>query len=321
MKKNDDLFEFPCVDPDVAEANFFISEYCKRHFEEYADKKDVDFILDKFNEYVSINDNDYKKALSKSRQVLINYEQKINNKIIYDFYNIVEDKDEAFFNSWIKRAYKLTLKYKISVFDLVCPRNFYQVLSYIVQDKFHPDVEIIFCKNVSNVGYEFKYDEQINKIAMIIDVSDNIQDSEFLASNAAGALILHKRRLGLKTSDSDRNILIQASKNDINKNFRANGIYNRSAGILIWDLKRLYGCKFEEAILKMREKNLIYREGIQCIESCSYCVDKVACVRYYRDSYANACKAILNSNIYSTSKPAKIRKKFASKIQFVRYDD
>ena len=43
MNKNDDLFEFPCVDPAVAETNFFISEYCKRHFEEYADKKDVDF--------------------------------------------------------------------------------------------------------------------------------------------------------------------------------------------------------------------------------------------------------------------------------------
>lgn len=56
---------------------------------------------------------------------LINYEHKINNRLIYDFYSIVEDKDIKFFDSWIEKAYKLTKKYKISVFDLLCPKNFF----------------------------------------------------------------------------------------------------------------------------------------------------------------------------------------------------
>jgi hypothetical protein len=125
MNKNDDLFEFPCVDPAVAEANFFISEYCKRHFEEYADKNDVDFILDKFNEYVSINDNDYKKALSKSRQILINYEHKINNRLIYDFYSIVEDKDIKFFDSWIEKLTNLQKNIKFRYLTYFVPKTFF----------------------------------------------------------------------------------------------------------------------------------------------------------------------------------------------------
>lgn len=321
MKKNDDLFEFPCVDPAVAEANFFISEYCKRHFEEYADKKDVDFVFDKFNEYISINDNDYKTALSKSRQVLINYEHKTNKKMEYDFYNIVNDRDMKFFEPWIERAYNITQKYKISVFDLVCPINFYHVLESIVQNKFNPVVEIIFSKNVYDVGYEFRYDDILKKIAMFIDASDDIQDSELLISNATRALILFKRKIGLKTSDLDRNILIQASKNDKDKNFRANGKYTRAAGMLIWDLRILHGVKLEEAIRKLREKNLIYIHGIQCTELCVQCEGKKECEQKFRSYYANACRAILESKIIPISNSEKIKKKFASRLHFTRYDD
>lgn len=321
MKKNDDLFEFPCVDPDVAEANFFISEYCKRHFEEYADKKDVDFVLDKFKQYVSINDNDYKKALSKSRQILINYEHKINNRLIYDFYSIVEDKDIKFFDSWIEKAYKLTKKYKISVFDLLCPKNFFHVLKSVIENTFVPEVEIIFCNNVSDVGYEFKYDDKLKKIAMFVNVTEEVQDSELLASNAAIALVLLKRKIGLQTSNEDRNILIRSSKNDKNTNLRANGKYARAAGILIWDLRRLHGVSIEGAIIKLREKNLIYRRDVQCTELCKNCAQIKDCAKEFRRHYANACEAILESKIIPISNKEKTKKKFGSRPQFTRYDD
>ncbi len=93
----------------------------------------------------------------------------------------------------------------------------------VIENTFVPEVEIIFCNNVSDVGYEFKYDDKLKKIAMFVNVTEEVQDSELLASNAAIALVLLKRKIGLQTSNEDRNILIRSSKNDKNTNLRANG--------------------------------------------------------------------------------------------------
>lgn len=47
---------------------------------------------------------------------------------------------------------------------------------------------------------------------MFVNVTEEVQDSELLASNAAIALVLLKRKIGLQTSNEDRNILIRSSK-------------------------------------------------------------------------------------------------------------
>jgi len=321
MEKNDDLFEYPCVDPAVVEVNFFKSEYYKRHFEEYGDKDDINFVLNKFNEFSEFYKNYFNKVLSKSRQILINYEGVINKRLIHDYYNIVDEYDDNFFKSWIDRAYKITLKYKLSVFDLVCPKNFVNVIEQILSNSFKPKLEVIFEPEEAHVGYVIGYDENKKKILMIIDVSNDIQDSELLMSNAARALVLLKRRIGLKTSEADRNLLIQASKSDNDENYRINGRYGRAVGILIWDFRRLQGVDVEYAIKFLRNKKLIYRNKEICTEICDVCVEKKECERFFKDCYRFACMSILKLKIVATSEKGKSKKKFLSQIKFKRYDD
>lgn len=321
MKEDYDLFEFPCVDPAVVEVNFFKSEFYKRHFEEFGDNKDVNYVLNKFEEYLKFYDGDYKKALSKSRQIIINYGQRKNKKNVYDFYNIIEEFDVKFFESWIDKAYKLSLKYRLSVFDLVCPNDFQIIVKSILLNSFKPEVEVLFDNQIDgvDVGYVFNYDKQLKKISMVIDVSDDIQDSELLVSNAARALVLLKRNIGLAVSDADRNLLIQASKEDIDKNYRTNGRYARAIGVAIWDLKKEKKFNLDESIKYLRKNELIYRKGMLCAENCGICVEINECKRLFRDYYRNVCESISKSQIIPTSESGKSIKKLKSKFQFKRY--
>ncbi len=127
----------------VNEENFILAEYVKRNFEQYADNNDVRWVIENWNYPVINKDEELYKIQNIIRHFFIQSEKNKNNSLkTIEFFDFTDFFYRKKLKEWIDYAYGLSIKYGLSVSDILFPYDMECIIRMIVENKtnFYPTI-------------------------------------------------------------------------------------------------------------------------------------------------------------------------------------
>lgn len=316
------------VDNRVSEENFLYSEYIKRYFEEYADENDRRWVIENWKFPIISQNMELCEIQNYVRQFLIQYDDKLNKCTTNDFYELKSIFDNKKLKSWAVTAHNISLKYGLSISDILFPFDMLDVLNKIVDDNFSFKETIFFDKQASEKirGFSTFYDQEKRVLVFTVDIGSEVLDIDKLLTDISVPMIVLRDSFGYSISQSEKDLLVKFSKTDISKNYRSspNLLYSRAIGLFSWDKIKLNSWTIDDVMIYLHENNLILKKNKKrlkyniCKNECRNCNEKESCRRFFADCFRFAALSIKNKKIVPTSASGSVNNLSFSKNKFDR---
>lgn len=262
------------------------------------------------------------------RQFLIQCDDKLNGHTTINFHELKLFFDYEKLKSWSNLAHNLTLKYGLSISDILFPFDMCDVLNKIVDDDFVFKESIFFDKKVSEKirGFSTFYDQEKRSLVLTIDIGSEVLDVDKLLTDISVPMIVLRDSFGYSISQSEKDLLVKFSKTDISKNYRSspNFLYSRAIGLFSWDKIKLSGWTIDDVMIYLHENSLILKKNKKrlkyniCKNECKICDEKESCRKFFADSFRVAALSIKSNIIVPTSASGSVKNLSFSNNKFDR---
>lgn len=287
---------FQKVDDSVVEELFILSEYIKRNFEENGNKEEIDWVVSNYKSIFLYEDSSLNETMFHVRQMLIQYENSINKFEDIDFFDYNDYINKDIYEEWIHNAYNLTLKYRLSIGDLVNPYDFLDIIERIVGKKFKIFSAAVIFDEFSDLNeswLKFVLDFNTKTLCILVDIdSDSLSIKEF-SNKSILNICAAKQKFKLSMKSDEIEMVSKMTRQDRSRKYRSTqmSLYNRSLGIYIWDRIKKENCSLSSIRDFLKKNNLFMKDGKLCEDKCAYCGKSDECLRILNSYYGvtNAC--------------------------------
>lgn len=315
----------------VNEENFILAEYVKRNFEQYADNNDVQWVIENWNYPVINKDEELYKIQNIIRHFFIQSEKiKNNNLKTIEFFDFNDFFDRKKLEEWIENAYMFSVKYGLSVSDILFPYDMECIVKMIVENNtnFYPTIFFNNTIQENSRGCVSNYDDKTKMLSFHINLNDDLLDVENIVTAISMSMTLLRCQLGYSVSNFEKNMMNKAATLDNSGNYRSSQIlaYSRSVGLFAWDMKKIKKWSIEDIMTYLHNNNLILKKDKNrlkyniCKKVCKECNELESCKKFFAESYRFASLSIRDNRIVPTSAQGSVKNLVFSNKTFDRVE-
>ena len=296
-----DKLQFP---KSIEQELFIKSEYLKRHFENNADPKTIEWLKEECFSPTTSFSEDIQWKINIVRECIIQHEKNLRDELYVPSIEIPFQISD--FSPWVEKLFKISQKYKIYAPELLFPFDMEEVLMATKHDTplpkqrpfdDEPHSDTIF----QEYGYRTR-SKNDKSLTIELDFSDSHPSSPLAVQRISFEIAMFKLTHNISLTEIERNQLKDLLISERSGGYRQTSFYNRIIGLFAWDAKKKSSSGFKDIKQYLLQKKMFfYNEKFCTIDQCGGCSSQDDCTSSFKGRYRLAANCIQNMKVLPAS--------------------